>query len=110
MRIQKFNDMLGGWFVGDFTPSAFRTKDFEVCYKTHTKGEIWPTHYHKISTEINLLIDGKMIIQDVELNSGDIFILEPWELANPVFLEDCKLVIIKTPSSTNDKYEIQSII
>lgn len=106
MKLEKFENMKGGWFVGNFLPTAWHTENFEVCYKTHTKGEKWPRHFHKISTEINLLIEGRMIIQDKEIVSGDIFILEPWELADPVFLEDCKLVIIKTPSSTNDKYEI----
>ena len=24
-----FNDMKGGWFVGDFKPSAFQTKNFD---------------------------------------------------------------------------------
>lgn len=106
MKISKLKDHVGGWFVGDFDPSSYRTKDFEVCYKHHDKGEVWDTHYHKVSTEINLLVKGKMRIQDTELNGGDIFILEPYEIADPVFLEDCELVVIKTPSSKDDKFVI----
>jgi quercetin dioxygenase-like cupin family protein len=99
--------MIGGWFIGDFVPSSFKTKNFEVCYKKHQKGENWPTHYHKISTEINLLVRGKMKIQGKILTEGDIFILNPFEIANPEFLEDCEVVIIKTPSSPGDKFEIE---
>ena len=97
-------DMTGGWFIGDFEPTSFKTKDFEVCYKHHKKGEKWDVHYHKKSTEINYLVEGRMRLQDIEISSGDIFILKPYEIADPEFLEDCKLVIVKTPSCTNDKY------
>ena len=96
--------MKGGWFVGDFKPTAFKTDEFEVCYKHHIKGEIWDTHYHKVGTEINYLINGKMTIQNTELNEGDIFILRPYEIADPIFLEDCTVLIIKTPSIPTDKY------
>tara|TARA_R110001599_G_scaffold62402_1_gene173753 strand:+ start:2375 stop:2701 length:327 start_codon:yes stop_codon:yes gene_type:complete len=107
MKIFNFKDMKGGWFIGDFEPSAYKTKGFEVCYKEHRKDEIWETHYHKIATEINLLITGKMIIQDITIAAGDIFVLKPGEIADPTFLEDCSLIVVKTPSITNDKYEVK---
>lgn len=106
MKVFKLDSMKGGWFVGDFNPSSFKTQDFEVCYKQHYKGEEWDTHYHKKGTEINLLIEGKMTIQGRELNSGDIFILEPYEIADPTFLEDCRLIIVKTPSVPGDKFNV----
>tara|TARA_R110002012_G_scaffold162022_2_gene324289 strand:+ start:7429 stop:7755 length:327 start_codon:yes stop_codon:yes gene_type:complete len=98
--------MIGGWFVGNFEPSAHKTELFEVCYKVHPKGESWDTHYHKIQKEINYLIRGKMTIGDIEIFQGDIFIFEPLEVADPVFLEDCELIVIKTPSIKNDKYKV----
>lgn len=107
MDIKRIGDFKGGWFVGNFEPSAFQTEIFEVCYKIHTKGEKWDVHYHKLATEINYLIEGEMIIQGQKLISGDIFIIYPYEVANPEFLIDCKLIIIKTPSNTNDKYIIE---
>lgn len=63
-------------------------------------------HYHKKSTEINILIRGKMQIQDQILIEGDVFIFQPYEIADPVFLEDCEVLIVKTPSIPGDKYEI----
>ena len=106
MEILKFKDMIGGWFVGNFTPTAYKTTDFEVCYKTHKAGEKWETHYHKEGTEINLLIEGEMTIQNKTIKSGDIFIFKPFEIADPEFLTDCTLIIIKTPSIPGDKFVI----
>lgn len=106
MKITKISDYKNGWFIGDFLETAFKTDKFEVCYKIHKKDEKWDTHYHKIATEINYLIKGRMLIQDKELVSGDVFIMYPYEIANPVFLEDCEMMIIKTPSNTKDKFVI----
>jgi hypothetical protein len=47
-----------------------------------------------------------MTIQNKELNEGDIFILNPYEIADPIFLEDCTVLIVKTPSVPDDKYVI----
>jgi len=103
MQILKLEDMKGGWFIGDFEPTAHKTKDFEVSYKVHKQGEQWDHHYHRCITEINLLASGRMIMHGKELNGGDIFILKPYEVADPIFLQDCYIVCVKTPSIPNDK-------
>ena len=107
MEVYKYKDMKGGWFIGNFEPTIVKTKDFEVAYNNHPKGQNWPAHYHKKGTEITLLIRGKMEIQDIILNSGDIFVLKPYEIANPIFLEDCEVMIIKIPSVPGDKFNIK---
>lgn len=107
MQIYKLDEMKDGWFVGDFLPTTFNTKNFEVCYKKHIKGEFWDKHYHEKITEINLLVKGKMLINDTLLNEGDIFVIEPFYVSKPTFLEDCELVIVKTPSITDDKIIIK---
>lgn len=104
MRVERIEDMVGGWFIGDFEPSAFRAKDFEVCFKFHKKGEAWPKHYHKEATEINYLIRGSMSMSGKRLEAGDIFIMEPGMIAEPEFHEDCEMIVVKTPSVPNDKY------
>lgn len=106
MEIHKISDFIGGWYVGDFNPSCFVTKDFEICYKKHLAGEEWPIHYHKEADEINFLRSGKMIIQGKELVGGDIFILRKNEIADPIFLENCEVFIVKTPSVKDDKFII----
>lgn len=98
--------MTSGWFIGNFDPTALKTKEFEVCYKVHLKGEKWDTHYHAQATEINYLISGKMRIQETELNTGDIFTIYPFEVADPEFLEDCELIVVKTPSVKGDKFVV----
>lgn len=107
MIINKMSDMKGGWFIGDFDPSVLRTSQFEVCYHIHKKGEKWDVHYHAKSLEINYLIRGQMIIQGVTLNAGDIFSLEPFEIADPQFIEECELIIVKVPSVIGDKIIIK---
>jgi mannose-6-phosphate isomerase-like protein (cupin superfamily) len=109
MDIYKLKNMVKGWFVGDFEPSAFKTKDFEVCYRIHPAGEEWDHHYHKEAVEINLLISGKMTMLDQTLSSGDVFVVNPYEIADPVFIEDCAIVCVKTPSVIGDKYIINEI-
>jgi quercetin dioxygenase-like cupin family protein len=104
MKITRIEDYTRGWFVGDFEPSSYKTKDFEVGFLTHSKDEIWPKHYHKIATEINLLVEGEMILGGKKLTKGDVFVIEPGEVADPQFLTECKLVVIKTPSIPTDKY------
>lgn len=105
MKIYKLNEMKRGWFIGDFCPSVLRTKEFEVAVLTHKKNENWPTHYHKLATEINLLLKGKMSINEININQGDIFVIEPNEVSSPFFHEDCEILCIKTPSVIGDKYE-----
>lgn len=106
MKTAKLNNMWRGWFIGNFEPSVLKTDQFEVALLSHKKGEIWQKHYHAIATEYNLLISGKMTICGTLIESGDIFILEPYELSEPVFHEDCLIVCVKTPSLPKDKYEI----
>lgn len=103
MEIYELENYIGGWFIGDFDPSVFKTNQFEVCYKFHKKREVWPAHKHEKVTEINYLIRGKMLIQNTTLIAGDIFVLNPGEIADPNFLEDCELIVVKVPSIPGDK-------
>jgi len=107
MKIFRIEDMKAGWFIGDFNPTAYKTSDFEVSFRTHPKGEKWDTHYHKVATEINLLVSGDMTLQNKSLKSGDIFILEPYEIADPIFNEDCTILCVKTPSAPSDKFVVR---
>lgn len=104
--MDKFNieDMKGGWFVGDFEPTAYKTSAAEVSYKFHPKGQKWEIHYHKVATEINYLVYGEMIIGGSKLKGGDVFVLHPGEVADPEFITDCAIVCVKVPGEKNDKY------
>jgi hypothetical protein len=106
MKVYRMETMKGGWFVGNFEPTAHKTNDFEVSIKLHPQGEKWDVHYHKIAREINAIVSGNMTLQNTHLHAGDIFVLEPGEIADPVFHTDCTIVCVKTPSVPNDKYSI----
>jgi len=107
MKVEKLNNFFRGWFIGDFEPAMYRTDKFEVGFLTHKKGEEWPAHYHT-GTEINYLVSGRMRMQDTFLESGDVFMFGPYEVANPEFLTDCEVVVVKTPSIPGDKYSAES--
>lgn len=107
MEIIDGNKMKGGWFIGDFEPSVLKTKEFEVCYKKHHQHEKWPIHIHKITTEINFLMTGSMLIAGRKVSANQIFIIHPGEIADPVFLEDCELIVVKIPSIPKDKHTVE---
>jgi quercetin dioxygenase-like cupin family protein len=106
LRADNIKNYTRGWFIGNFEPSLLRTKDFEVGVLTHLKDEEWPRHLHKEATEYNYIIKGRMKVNDLEFKEGDIFVIEKNELAKPTFLEDCTILVIKTPSVIGDKYEV----
>ena len=106
MLVSKLKDYIRGWIIGDFEPSILKTKDFEVGVITYKEGELKPPHIHKIATEYNVLLEGKVVIQGKELNKGDIFILKKGEIADPVFLDDCTILSVKVPSVLGDKYDL----
>jgi quercetin dioxygenase-like cupin family protein len=104
MKTGKLSEHNRGWIIGHFEQSLLRTTDFEVAVQTHKKGEHWPAHYHKVATEYNVLISGRMNVCDTDLVAGDTFIIEPNEVAAPIFYEDCTIMCVKVPSVPGDKY------
>jgi hypothetical protein len=92
-----------GWFIGDFDEAVYRTKEFEVNWQTNARGHS-PTHLHKIVTEIQLVTRGRMLVNGVIFEAGDICILEPGDIGQLEFLEETDTVCVKFPSGPNDKY------
>lgn len=107
MQISKFKDYKGGWFVGNFIPTAYKTKNFEVGYHHYKVGQEWDHHFHKETDEINLILSGKVIIQGEELVKGDVVVINKYEVSDPVFVEDTEIIIIKTPSVPGDKFRVE---
>ena len=104
MKIFKFKDMIRGWFVGEFEPTAFSTKDCEVAVQKYKLGDYEPKHMHKVATEITLILKGKAIMNGIEYNEGDIIVIEPGEATDFRPLMDTTNVVIKVPSVKGDKY------
>lgn len=105
MRIDDINRFKNGWLVGSFLPSLFPCGSVEIAIHDYKKDYIGEAHYHKIATEYNVIISGRVFVNThIELCAGEIFIYRPGEISNVRFAEDTKLLIIKTPSVPGDKY------
>lgn len=104
VRTAKLMDMIGGWFVGNFSPSILTSESFEVAVKSYKAGDYEKWHVHRIGTEITVILDGKAEMDDKILENGDIILLEPGHGTAFRALTDLKTVVVKTPSIANDKY------
>lgn len=104
MITSHINKMKGGWFVGSFDPTSFYSKEFEVAFKEFKKDEPHTDHYHKVGTEINLIVSGKVEFNGEVFDKGCVVIIEPEEKTSTKFLEDSTIVVVKTPSLPNDKF------
>ncbi len=105
MKVANLNDMVKGWFIGDFEPSLFKTEDVEVAVKSYKKGDSEASHYHKIATEFTVIISGSVMMNNIKYGPGDIIVMEPNESTDFVCLQDGTVnVVVKLPGASNDKY------
>lgn len=106
MNIHKLSDFTRGWFVGDFSPSLFLTKDFEVAVQSYRAGDKELEHFHSIATEITVIIEGRVNINGTMLAEGDVVVFSPNESCKFEAITDAKTVVVKSPSVPNDKYNL----
>jgi quercetin dioxygenase-like cupin family protein len=99
--------MFKGWFVGNFKPTALSTGDVEVAVKSYFAGETEDAHFHKIATEVTLVLSGRVEMCGQEWGPGSILVLKPGEITAFKALEDSINVVVKVPGALNDKYEIK---
>ncbi len=104
MYLAKLNEMTKGWFVGNFTPSLFKTNDVEVAVKHYQAGDSEESHYHKIATEITVIVSGKVKMNGVEYSEGDIIVIEPGDKTDFIAITDAINTVVKIPGANNDKY------
>lgn len=105
MKTAKLEDMVKGWFVGNFEPTLLKTNDVEVAVKTYNKGDYDALHYHKIATEITVMLSGKAKMNGLEYCAGDIIVMEPNESTDFECLEDgTQNVVVKIPGANDDKH------
>jgi hypothetical protein len=95
-----------GWLIGDFEPCIKKTTEYEIGILHHAQNEKWQFHYHKEAIEINIILSGEMIINNKKLVKNTIFVFEKNRISCPIFLTDCKILCIKTPSIPSDKYGV----
>ena len=107
MKVEKLSNMKGGWFIGNFEPSLFKTNDCEVAVKSYKKGDKEGKHYHKIATEYTVVVKGKVKMFDNVYEEGDIIVVEPGDATDFEALEDAMNVVVKMPGANNDKYLVE---
>lgn len=104
MKHANIKEMYKGWFVGEFEPTAFSTSGCEVAVKCYKAGEKEVEHFHKIATEITMIISGSVKMAGCKWFDGDIIVLNPGESTSFEALEDSVTVVVKVPGVSNDKY------
>lgn len=104
MKVSKLEDMVKGWFVGNFNPTLLNTNDVEIAVKEYKKGDFEEKHYHKIATEITVIVSGRVKMNGIEYKKGDIIVIEPNEATDFEALEDTVNTVVKYPGANDDKY------
>ena len=104
MKISHISKMKGGWFVGNFEPTLYKTNVAEVAVKEYKAGEYGERHYHKIATELTVIVRGIVKMNDVQYSDGDIIVMEPEERTDFLAITDTITVVVKLPGANNDKY------
>ena len=104
--MEKFNlnDFIKGWFIGNFEPSLFKTNDFEVAIKRYKAGESEQSHFHKISTEYTIIVEGEVEMNGIKYYKDDIIVINPNISTDFKVLTDSITFVIKTPCVKDDKY------
>jgi quercetin dioxygenase-like cupin family protein len=110
MKKYLLDEMTKGWFVGSFNPSVLKTNDVEVGVKKYNAGAFEEEHYHKIATEITLILSGRVKMFEKIFATGDIIKISPGESTSFEALEDTITVVVKHPGASNDKYLGKGIV
>lgn len=110
MRVERLDKMKGGWFVGNFSPSLIRTNDVEVAVKTYRKGDYEQAHYHKVATELTVIVKGRVRMFGNEYAEQDIVVVEPGDCTDFEALEDAICTVVKYPGANNDKYIVDGMM
>lgn len=104
MKVNHLSEMIKGWFVGGFHPSVVQTNDVEVAVKHYKAGDKEEMHYHKLATEVTVIVSGRVRMCGLEFGPGQIVTLEPNEPTAFEALTDAVNVVVKLPGAANDKY------
>jgi len=106
MKHFRLEKMLKGWFVGAFSPTVFDTEVCEVGVKKYKAGDKDDSHYHKLATEITVILSGTVIMLEREWTEGDIILLPPGEPTSFEAITDATCLVVKLPGAKNDKFMV----
>jgi uncharacterized cupin superfamily protein len=105
-KVETFSldNMINGWFVGNFEPTVFGTNDVEVAVKNYQPGDYEKSHHHKIATEITVVQKGTVEMNGVRYSDGAIIKLAPGVSTDFTAITEATTVVVKIPGANNDKY------
>lgn len=104
MNVDRLERMVKGWFVGDFEPTLYRTRDVEVAVKHYQSGDYEGSHHHKIATELTVIVSGTARMAGRDVGPGEIVVLQPGEITDFTALTAVTSVCVKIPGAVDDKY------
>lgn len=104
MKSLKLENMVKGWFIGDFAPTAVATQACEVAVKKYKSGDCEDAHYHRVATEVTVVVSGHIKMAGKDWYEGDIVVLYPNEETDFLSVTDSITVVVKYPGALNDKY------
>ncbi len=99
-----------GFFMKDngFPELAFEEVELAVINLPELNDSL--PHFHKISTEITIVLAGTLDIiidqkEKIRLEKGQFLVVYPWTiLQNPSNAPDTQVFVVKFPSTPGDKY------
>ncbi len=105
MKNFKLSDLKRGWMVGKFEPSLFN-KDYEIGFKYYNMGDHEKSHRHDLSDEVTVILYGKVRMNGVEYNEGDIVIQEKGEYTDFECISDRAITACYRPDGSfpSDKH------
>src|SRR6185369_14722261 len=105
-------DFKKGWFVGDFDPSLWKTKNVEVGLRWNNVGDKEPRHYHKANTEYVVFAVGKHRLDDTVYTDGEMLVIHPYMSSDYECLESGYCLTVRDKSNPKDKFpgEIMNLV
>lgn len=100
----RLEDFKGGWFVGNFVPSLFPSKEVEVSVKRYRAGDSEAWHEHRVATEFTVVVDGTVEMAGALHGAGTIVVIPPGCGTAFLAVTDAVTTVVKLPSVPNDKY------
>ncbi len=106
--------MVGGWFVGNFSPALAQSEHVEVAIKRYKAGDKEAAHVHRVATELTVCVSGQFRMTPVYEQGllgnpwlvcpDEVITLDPGDAVAFEALTDCVCCVVKMPSVKGDKY------
>ena len=102
MKVLSLKGMKKGYFIGDFNPCLYNSKDVEVCIRGASKYTLDAAYYRKNDTRIIYLTRGKIDVDGKVYKKGRVLLFEPGEIINIFALTNVEMVIMNFPGTKSD--------